>query len=118
MRPDILIIDEPTTGQDWHSAAGTMDTLRQLNREGRTIIIVTHDTRLAAEYAARVVVMAKGAIVADGPPAAIFYDQAVMAQAALRPPPIVELASALAPGDTHLGVLTIAEFRACLGTTP
>jgi energy-coupling factor transporter ATP-binding protein EcfA2 len=118
MRPDILIIDEPTTGQDWRSAASTMDTLRQLNREGRTVIIVTHDTRLAAEYAARVVVMAKGAIVADGPPADIFYDRVAMAAGSLLPPPIVALASALAPADSRPGVLTVDAFRASLGAAP
>ncbi len=118
MQPDILIIDEPTTGQDWRSAADTMERLRQLNREGRTIIIVTHDTRVAAEYADRLVVMAQGAIVADGPPAEIFYDLATMEQADLRPPPIVELARELVPGNFRLGILTVPQFRACLDPMP
>jgi energy-coupling factor transport system ATP-binding protein len=89
-----------------------MHTLRQLNQAGRTIIIVTHDTRLAAEYASRVVVMANGEIVADGPPSSIFYDAKSMDAAALRAPPIVELATALAAPGTTPGILTVREFLA------
>lgn len=115
MRPEILIVDEPTTGQDWQSAVDTMETLRALNIAGRTIIIVTHDTRVVAEYARRAIVMADGRIIADGSPSDIFYDREAMKRAALRPPPIVELAALMTPsGAPASGILTVDEFTDCL----
>jgi energy-coupling factor transport system ATP-binding protein len=92
-----------------------METLRALNIAGRTIIIVTHDTRVVAEYARRAIVMADGRIIADGSPSDIFYDREAMKRAALRPPPIVELAALMTPsGAPASGILTVDEFTDCL----
>ncbi len=112
MRPEILVIDEPTTGQDWRNAKATMRTLEALNRDGLTIVFVTHDARLVAEHAQRVVVMAEGSIIADGDPSDVFHDRAVMQRASIRPPPIMQLAAALHPDPARLGVRTVADFRA------
>jgi energy-coupling factor transporter ATP-binding protein EcfA2 len=114
MRPSILVIDEPTTGLDWRNAVATMRMLEALNRDGMTIVFVTHDSRLVAEHAHRVVVMAEGEIVADGDPGEIFHDRAVMARAAIRPPVIMELAAALSDDAARLGVRTVADLRRCL----
>lgn len=112
MRPEILVIDEPTTGQDWRNAKATMRTLEALNRDGLTIVFVTHDARLVAEHAQRVVVMAEGSIIADGDPSDVFHDRAVMQRASIRPPPIMQLAAALHKDPARLGVRTVADFRA------
>ena len=112
MRPEILVIDEPTTGQDWRNAQATMRTLEALNRDGLTIVFVTHDSRLVAEHAQRVVVMAEGSIIADGDPSKVFHDRAVMQRASIRPPPIMQLVAALHPEPACLGVRTVADFRA------
>jgi energy-coupling factor transporter ATP-binding protein EcfA2 len=112
MRPEILVIDEPTTGQDWRNAQATMQTLEALNRDGMTIVFVTHDSRLVAEHAQRVVVMADGSIIADGDPAEVFHDRVAMQRASIRPPPVMQLVAALSDNPAKTGVRTVADFRA------
>ncbi len=114
MRPEILVIDEPTTGLDWRNAKATMATLEALNAAGLTIVFVTHDSRLVAEHAHRVVVMADGEVLADGDPGIVFHDRPTMTRAALRPPTIMQLAAALTEDAPSLGIRTVADFRRCL----
>jgi energy-coupling factor transport system ATP-binding protein len=66
-RPDLLILDEPTTGQDWGHLKALMDLLRVNVEEGMSVLLITHDIRLATQYATRVMVMRDGTIAADGP---------------------------------------------------
>lgn len=66
-RPDLLILDEPTTGQDWGHLKALMDLLRVNVEEGMSVLLITHDIRLAMQYATRVMVMRDGTIAADGP---------------------------------------------------
>ncbi|KZX10510.1 putative HMP/thiamine import ATP-binding protein YkoD [Methanobrevibacter oralis] len=61
--PKILIIDEPTTGQDWNNIKAFMDILRELNNNGKTILIITHDMRVVGEYCKKVILMDDGGIV-------------------------------------------------------
>ena len=69
-----MLLDEPTTGQDWHSLQGLLDMMVRLNRQGNTTVMVTHDMDIVAGYATRVIVMAQGKIVLDGQPEEVFYD--------------------------------------------
>src|SRR2546427_391083 len=66
-RPDILIFDEPTTGLDYREIRGMMALIRQLNQAGHTIVMITHLMWVAAEYAARCVVLQAGGAVGGGP---------------------------------------------------
>jgi len=66
-RPDLLILDEPTTGQDWGHLKALMDLLRVRVQEGMSVLLITHDVRLASRYATRIMVMRDGTIKADGP---------------------------------------------------
>ena len=68
MKPDLLILDEPTVGQDWGHMGRFMETVRDLNRAGSTVILITHDFKLVHHNASRVVLLDKGRIVADGAP--------------------------------------------------
>ena len=86
MEPRILIVDEPTTGLDWQGGEAMMELMRQLNEEGRTIVMITHDMNIVAEYAKRVVVMAGGQIVADGDPYEVFGSDEALRTADLRAP--------------------------------
>ncbi|MER5666988.1 ABC transporter ATP-binding protein [Streptomyces mirabilis] len=70
-RPPLLLLDEPTRGLDYAAKARLVTVLRDLAAEGHTIILATHDVELAAELAHRVVVLADGEIVADGPTAEV-----------------------------------------------
>lgn len=84
----VLALDEPTFGQDRARADELLHVLRDLNRDGTTILVVTHDMQLVSEYAQRCVVVGAGRIVADGPTADILGDDDLLRSAALRMPPL------------------------------
>ena len=86
--PDVVVLDEPTFGQDFHQARNLMELLRKLAAAGAAVVFITHDMRLVAEYADRTVVLCDGAVAFDGTPETLFADAAVMARARLRPPPV------------------------------
>jgi cobalt transport protein ATP-binding subunit len=91
MRPSILVLDEPTTGQDLRRSKDIMDLARELHRSGTTVIVITHDMTLAAEYCDRVVLMIDGVKAADGPTREVFADRELLERASLRPPQVAEL---------------------------
>ncbi|MFS0713639.1 ABC transporter ATP-binding protein [Microbacterium sp. 2P01SA-2] len=84
----VLALDEPTFGQDRARADELLHVLRDLNRDGTTIIVVTHDMQLVSEYAERCVVVGAGRIVANGSTAEILGDDELLRSAALRMPPL------------------------------
>jgi len=92
MEPRILIVDEPTTGLDWQGGAAMMRLMRQLHAGGRTVVIITHDMNIVAEFAERAIVMAGGRIVVDGTPAEVFSDDDALRQADLRAPQAFQIA--------------------------
>lgn len=93
---EALILDEPTFGQDHAQSTRLLDTLRALNQEGRTIVMVTHDMELVAQHARRVLVVEEGKLVFDGAPAELFALPDLPASWGLRPPVSVEVQRALA----------------------
>ncbi|HDQ34717.1 MAG TPA: ATP-binding cassette domain-containing protein [Chloroflexi bacterium] len=66
LRPRLIILDEPTLGQDWAHLERLMLFLQELNRQGHTILLITHDYRLVYHYAQRVVILREGELVVDG----------------------------------------------------
>lgn len=92
MEPRILIVDEPTTGLDWQGGEAMMDLMRELHAEGRTIVMITHDMNIVAEFAERMVVMAQGEIVADGAPRDVFMLDDALDLADLRAPQAFRIA--------------------------
>lgn len=105
MEPEVAVIDEPTTGQDPQEAKVILEFLAQFNKTGRTVVIISHDMALVAEYATRVVAMRKGHVLADGPPREVFSRVDVLEQTNIRPPQAAVLASRLG----HQSVLTVNE---------
>jgi energy-coupling factor transport system ATP-binding protein len=90
-KPGIILLDEPTTGQDRKSLEGLMRLMKKLNAEGNTTVIITHDMEIVATHASRVLVMVEGKIIIDGPPQEVFYDHyETLRQLRLRPPTVVE----------------------------
>jgi energy-coupling factor transporter ATP-binding protein EcfA2 len=97
---EVLVLDEPTFGQDRQNTVALMAKLVDLHRAGRTIVLITHDVRLVAEYAEEVAVLIEGAVVFSGPTDELFRNPALLERAHLVPPPLLELSrklSALAP---------------------
>lgn len=110
MRPQVLILDEPTVGLDWHSTRTLMAELTNLNRQGHTIILVTHDMKLVAEFASKVLVLNDGQVLAWGSPRQVFQQEAILRQAFLAPPPITALARRMRPYGFKGDSLTVQEF--------
>ncbi len=109
-RPPILILDEPTAGLDQGSARELMAYVTAFHRAGHTIILITHDMRLVAEWAPRVSVMVSGRMVFDGTPEELFSQPDVLREAHLVPPPIVRVAQNLVPCGFPRGVLDVDTF--------
>jgi energy-coupling factor transport system ATP-binding protein len=92
MRPRLLIVDEPTTGQDMARSREIMDLLTRLNRdEGTTILTITHVMELVAEYARWVIVMHDGRVLLEGPPRQVFARAEELRITAISPPPVARL---------------------------
>src|SRR5213080_426058 len=91
--PKIILVDEPPTGQDLTMKIEIMDLLQTLNGTGRTVILVTHDMDIVAKYARRVVVMADGKVLLDGPTREVLRGQDVLSRAHLKPPPVIALSA-------------------------
>lgn len=90
--PETIVLDEPTIGQDGSQKKKLGQLIQSLNREGKTVIVVTHDVEFAAEYARRIIAMAKGEIIADGPPSKVLTNPQILDKCALLAPQITQLA--------------------------
>lgn len=101
MDPAILVLDEPTAGQDPDGVARVGAVIDALKAAGRTIVAITHDMEFAATRFDRVVVMRQGEIVADGPPGVVLGGRQaiILASTGLTPPPAARLAAALGLSD-------------------
>jgi energy-coupling factor transport system ATP-binding protein len=93
--PEVLILDEPMTGQDQKNIKNLLATLNQMRSRGTTIIDITHDMEHVASYGDRVVGMDQGKVIFDGSPVDLFLDQKVLEKLSLEAPPIVELGKIL-----------------------
>ncbi|MCZ7569417.1 MAG: energy-coupling factor ABC transporter ATP-binding protein [Ardenticatenaceae bacterium] len=108
LRPQTIIVDEPTTGQDMRQSIEIMNFLRQLwEDEEHTIIIVTHEMPIVAEYARRVVVLGQGRILLDGPTREVFAQPERLAETFVRPPQITRVAQRL--GLSSPALLSVEE---------
>lgn len=115
LEPDLLVLDEPTTGQDRGHIRKFLDKIRELNRLGKTVVLITHDMELAAEYAERVVVMKQGKILLEGPTAEVFSSPDLGA-AGLIPPLPSRLARDLRIQGIEIPpLLTVSELKNFLG---
>ena len=92
-QPQVIILDEPTTGLDYRHQRNMMEMLKRLNQYGHTIIIITHSMWVAAEYADRTIVMKEGRILSDGPTRSVFADESRLAEASLCAPSLVRLSN-------------------------
>lgn len=92
LEPEIIILDEPTAGQDWKTYTEIMDFFRELNERGTTIMIVTHDMHLMLEYSKRSLAFAKGELIADTTPIDLLTDKNLVAKASLRRTSLYDLA--------------------------
>jgi energy-coupling factor transport system ATP-binding protein len=83
--PQVLLVDEPTYGQDKGMTTTLMSIMNDIRARGIAVVMITHDMRLVQEYAGRVVVMNEGLVLYDGPPAGLFECEPILTAANLRP---------------------------------
>lgn len=111
LRPQVIIVDEPTTGQDARQSIEIMEFLKDLNeKHGHTIIIITHDMYIVAQYAQRVILMSEGKILADSSTSDVFSRPDVLKKAFLEPPQITQLAQSVGELGFDPGTLTVEEM--------
>jgi energy-coupling factor transport system ATP-binding protein len=110
MRPSIMVLDEPTTGQDHRTTVAIVRVIRGLRDSGVTVVCISHDMDLVVAVADRVVVLHARRVGADGTPRAVLADRATMSATRLRPPQITRLSLALPGGATRPAALTVDEL--------
>ncbi len=116
--PEIIIVDEPTTGQDYRSVNEIMNLLCELQRQGKTIVIITHDMTLVAEYCQRVVAFRNGTLSFTGTPEELFTTQEVLDRTDLRPPSTAALVSRFRTHHpTFPPLLTMRQWTEALDAT-
>lgn len=93
MGPELIILDEPTAGQDYKHYTDIMEFLLELNRQGVTVIMITHDMHLMLEYTPRVLVFRKRELAADTTAAQVLCEPALVEEAALKETSLFHLAS-------------------------
>ena len=84
LRPEMIILDEPTAGQDYRHYTEIMEFLLELNKRGITVLMITHDMHLMLEYARRAVVFSDGRMIADESCAAVLTDPEIVRRASLK----------------------------------
>lgn len=105
-----LVLDEPASGLDREQSSRFFDIIHQRQRQGTAILLISHDFTQVAAHADRVVVLAEGAVIGEGPPRAVLTDARLLAAAGLAPAPITRLAQLLAPHGVPPDRLTVDEL--------
>lgn len=103
MKPAILILDEPTTGLDYQECMHMMSRVKELNDEGTTVIMVSHDMEVVSDFAKKILVLHKGALLDYGDCHAVMGKEDILAQASVMPSQMIALA-------THLG----GDYASCI----
>ncbi|MCC7551605.1 MAG: ATP-binding cassette domain-containing protein [Methanobacterium sp.] len=110
MRPEIMVLDEPTTGLDPKGVDQVMEILYRLNREDMSIIIASHDVEMVTQFADKIFVLHDGQIIGQGTPEEIFNDYETLKKAHLKPPKSAELLHLLKSNGVKCEVkLTVEE---------
>jgi len=112
--PSVVVLDEPLAGLDPERSRLVADRIEQVHEEGVSVVLSTHDLDVAATVADRVCVMADGNVAGCGTPREVFYDDALLAEAALPPPTAVRVARE-AGLDASTRPVTEADLVALLG---
>jgi energy-coupling factor transport system ATP-binding protein len=107
--PKVLVVDEPTTGQDMRFSEALFAMLKRLTGEGRAVVVITHSVPIAARYADRFVVVKEGRVIASGPPRRVLTSPAAD-EGKLTKPQVLRLALALGL-DSNLAPLSVEEFE-------
>ena len=104
MKPEIMVLDEPTTGLDPKGVEQVMEILYMLNQENMSIIIASHDVEMVTQFADKIFVLHEGEIIANGTTEEIFNDLETLKKAHLKPPKAAELLHLLKDGGLPVNI--------------
>ncbi len=110
MRPRVLVLDEPTGGLDRRFTGRLMGLMQELTASGVAIVLITHDMRLVATSASRVVLIQRGQIAADTTPARLFGHTELLEGSGIHPPQVAELARMFRSQGMPEGICTVEQF--------
>ncbi|MBM7552086.1 energy-coupling factor ABC transporter ATP-binding protein [Thalassobacillus pellis] len=111
--PKVIVLDEPTTGQDHKGCKRVLELVKMFKEEGHIVVLITHDMHLIGELNCRTVVMNQSEKIADDHASVVFSDKNIMAEAGLQPPQITHFANEIShfdPNRTYLTVESILEW--------
>ncbi|MBQ0135092.1 MAG: ABC transporter ATP-binding protein, partial [Clostridiales bacterium] len=111
LEPEIILLDEPTAGQDYRHYTEIMEFLTALNRRGITVVLITHDMHLMLEYAPRSIVFTDGRLIADESSAAVLTDETLVARAYLKETSLYRLALLCGIDDPTAFVRSFIRFE-------
>lgn len=112
--PKVVILDEPTIGQDYQQKEKLRQFIIQLKTQGKTVVVVTHDVEFVAECNPRIVLMNEGKIIADGSAKKILTDPVLLAQASVIPPQIAQIFLGLADLGLPTDIIDVHEAKKVL----
>jgi energy-coupling factor transport system ATP-binding protein len=105
--PEVMLIDEPTIGQDQSQKTRMASFLKDLSSRGKTVVLVTHDVDFAAETCKRLILLSRGVVIGDGGAEGIFSNISLMREASLLPPSLSEILRGLGVEDIAPGTLGV-----------
>lgn len=111
LEPQILILDEPTAGQDYHHYTEIMEFLKQLNKDGVTIIMITHDMHLMLEYTPHAIVISEGKKIGDASAVEILTNERIAEAANLKTTSLYELAIKVGIEDPSIFVQNFIDYE-------
>ncbi|MCL7390204.1 MAG: energy-coupling factor ABC transporter ATP-binding protein [Thaumarchaeota archaeon] len=111
MRPKILILDEPSAGQDYASCRQFMDFIMGLFGDVKTLILITHDTDLAIEYTDRTVILSGGRVIADGPTRYVLANENYLSSGRIRETSLIKTGKRITSGKMVLSLKEILEIH-------
>ncbi len=112
VEPKIIVLDEPTSGLDYRECMTVMNTVRDMAERGCAVIMVCHDMEVVSDFAERIAVMAGGRILACGETGPIFANEALMEQAFVAPPQVIDLSRRLSTSvsPAFAGISEVADI--------
>jgi len=113
--PKVLVVDEPTTGQDYSRAKVVMELCKRLNEKGKTILIISHNMDLIAEYCRYVYVLKDGSLLTEGTPKRVFSQPETLMETSIVPPQITRIFQQMTKPALPHDVLTMGEALGVLG---
>ncbi len=109
--PKVIVLDEPTIGQDYAQKERLRQFVLKVNSEGRTVVMVTHDVEFVADCSPRVILMSKGEIVADGTAEETLSNSVLLAKASVMPPQLTQLLLNLSDLGLPRKTLNLSEIK-------